>query len=75
MTQEEMILALDISNVTGDDYTSFMRWIYERHENVIEERCGNCKKDCPYNSIEGLIHCVIGFLNYSDLYQRFKKSE
>ncbi len=65
--------AIKIFEIAGKDYSEFVRWVYQINEEIIEEKCGKCKKDCPYVSIEGILRCVLGNLDYSKLYERFKE--
>ena len=72
MSTIERILAIKILRIANEDYSAFLRWIYKKNEEIIEESCGKCKKDCPYVSIEGFIKCVLGDLDYSKLSDEFK---
>ena len=75
MDEETFILPVAISEIVGHDYTDFMQWVYNRFEKIIEKTCDKCKRTCHYVSIEEYVGCVIGPVNYADLYQEFKQSK
>jgi len=74
MSESERSLGIEILKIAGKDYSAFVRWIYQTHREIIEKECEKCKRDCPYVSIEGIVSCVLGDLDYSKLYEKFKKN-